>query len=316
MLLALLGALFSSAASAAPDPTAGERSQLVVQANLTELDRYLEAGFVAVARTGSVIGGRLRPAGLRLLGMLALCSIAWSGLRHVLAGSEPNRLVGELVGQILLIAALYAALDRWGALMGVVEASFAQLGALAAGGALSTHEAAQGVLLVLDPAIAILGSAVRLPASILPTELVLWAAAFALKLAVVVVALVCGAIYAGMYLVCLCMLSIAVALGPVMLPWLLVGPLSFLFDGWLRFTLTAALYKLLGVVIITLAGSLREPIVAASVAAARGSSESLNLAAAAGALLLCVGLAFLMLQIPVIARALSSGKPWRSTGWF
>jgi TrbL/VirB6 plasmid conjugal transfer protein len=295
---------------------AQEHSRLIVRASMTELDGYLEAGFAALQRRASAMAGRLRPAGLRLLSGLSLCALAWTGLRTLLGHGAGSQMLAEGLGRMALIAILYGLIDRWPAAPALLDQSMTQLAALASGGPLGPHEVVQGVGLALDPAIAILATAVKLPASVLPTELVFWAVALLLKLAVALVALACGAVYISTYAVGLCLLSLATALGPVILPWLLVGPLSFLATGWLRFTLGAALYKLLAVLVIVLAGSLREPIAAASQAAATGSSETVNLAATTGALLLVVVLARIMLQIPQVARGLCAGSEWRGLGAF
>lgn len=49
------------------------------------------------------------------------------------------------------------------------------------------------------------------------------------------------------------MLYIGLALGPILVPFLLVDSLSFLFNGWLRFMISAALYKVIAVLVAILA---------------------------------------------------------------
>lgn len=49
------------------------------------------------------------------------------------------------------------------------------------------------------------------------------------------------------------MLYIGLALGPVLIPFLLISSLSFLFNGWLRFMIAAALYKVVAVLVALLA---------------------------------------------------------------
>ncbi|WP_092487243.1 type IV secretion system protein [Candidatus Ichthyocystis hellenicum] len=54
----------------------------------------------------------------------------------------------------------------------------------------------------------------------------------------------------GAYIIVLYMggvlLSISIMIGPILCPWLLLGPCQFLFHGWLRFTISAALYQIVG----------------------------------------------------------------------
>lgn len=49
------------------------------------------------------------------------------------------------------------------------------------------------------------------------------------------------------------MLYIGLAIGPILIPFLLIPKLSFLFDGWLRFMISAALYKIIAVLVALLA---------------------------------------------------------------
>lgn len=49
------------------------------------------------------------------------------------------------------------------------------------------------------------------------------------------------------------MMYVGLALGPILIPFLLIPNLSFLFDGWLKFMISAALYKVIAVLIGLLA---------------------------------------------------------------
>lgn len=49
------------------------------------------------------------------------------------------------------------------------------------------------------------------------------------------------------------MLYIGLAIGPILIPFLMIPKLSFLFDGWLRFMISAALYKIVAVLVALLA---------------------------------------------------------------
>lgn len=49
------------------------------------------------------------------------------------------------------------------------------------------------------------------------------------------------------------MLYIGLALGPILIPFLLIPNLSFMFNGWLRFMISAALYKIIAVLVALLA---------------------------------------------------------------
>ncbi|WP_092484685.1 type IV secretion system protein [Candidatus Ichthyocystis hellenicum] len=42
------------------------------------------------------------------------------------------------------------------------------------------------------------------------------------------------------------LLSVSLMLGPLLFPWLLLKPCQFIFQGWLRFTISASLYQIVG----------------------------------------------------------------------
>lgn len=128
------------------------------------------------------------------------------------------------------------------------------------------------------------------------------------KLAIAIALLLCACIYLGIYLMSMILLSIAFALGPVFLPWLLVRPASFLFDGWVRFTLVAALYQVIGIVVVTLVSRMHEPMMAGTGTAIDPASDAFNFYYFAAAFVVSGVSTMLMLQVPSIANALVSGS--------
>lgn len=69
------------------------------------------------------------------------------------------------------------------------------------------------------------------------------------------------------------MLYIGLALGPILIPFLLIPNLSFLFNGWLKFMISAALYKVIAVLVGMLAiGTVKQIVVYASGAGHEGES--------------------------------------------
>ena len=126
----------------------------------------------------------------------------------------------------------------------------------------------------------------------------------AVALLLLLLLLLCGCIY----LMSMNLLSIAFALGPVFLPWLLLRPASFLFDGWLRFTLVAALYQVVGIIVVTLLSRMHEPVMEGMGSAIDGESGTFNFYYFVAAFLLSGVSAMLMLQVPSIANALVNGS--------
>lgn len=111
------------------------------------------------------------------------------------------------------------------------------------------------------------------------------------------------------------LVAIGLTLGPIMIPFYLMPVLSHLFDGWLRFMITAGFFKLVATIMLALTYNLLKelegvsiainqiPGTAAAVHVWSGDMASLSLA------VIIAFLSFLMMwQVPSIASALSGGS--------
>lgn len=104
------------------------------------------------------------------------------------------------------------------------------------------------------------------------------------------------------------LIAVGMILGPVLVPWLLLEPASFLFDGWLRFMITAALWKIVGAALMVITN--------AAIVAARSQVDNSTLFTATStdiqslivvSIITCIGI-FMMWQAPSIASGLVSGS--------
>lgn len=100
------------------------------------------------------------------------------------------------------------------------------------------------------------------------------------------------------YLSALVSVAIAFAIGPLFIPFLMVEKTSFLFDGWVKFTISACLSKVVIYILVAI-GLYAFDALAGSNGSVLGT---LFLAAALGGML-----AFHMLRAPEIAQSLTSG---------
>ncbi|CAG0960191.1 hypothetical protein MTYP_00686 [Methylophilaceae bacterium] len=106
------------------------------------------------------------------------------------------------------------------------------------------------------------------------------------------------------------MVTIAIILGPVFIPWLLLPAATFVFDGWLRFLISAALWKVLAAIIVGITSGVFQSLASKAEAAAKaGSSANYGevMLASFVAGLTALLAAYLLLQIPSIAAALAGG---------
>ncbi|MCA3070045.1 MAG: type IV secretion system protein [Rhodocyclaceae bacterium] len=288
------------------DPADRRHEGPVVAGNRDDFDRALRAPVEGMVEAAATIHRRLLPWGLDLLALLAGLSLVWMGLRAALERPPLGMLAGDLLTLSFTVGILFALLDHWGTVTDAIVGGAAVVSRAVSGNVHEGPAAIQGVQRILDAAFMLwehseigIGSMLE-PITVLCTLL--------FKLAVALLLLLCGCIYLGIYLMSMTLLSIAFALGPVFLPWLLVRPASFLFDGWLRFTLVAALYQVVGILVVTLVSRMHEPMMEGMGGAIDTASGTFNFYYFAAAFLLSGVSAMLMLQVPSIANALVSGS--------
>lgn len=107
---------------------------------------------------------------------------------------------------------------------------------------------------------------------------------------------------------------IAIVLAPMFVPFLLFKPASFMFDGWLRFTLGAGMMKIIGLVMLQVTNVILATLgtisAQAATATANGSLEQLgvDMVLYCSMILLAALAAYLMAQVPSIATGLISGN--------
>lgn len=119
------------------------------------------------------------------------------------------------------------------------------------------------------------------------------------------------------------LLSIALCLGPVLAPWYLLPATDFLFDGWLKFTVSAGLYKVVAWLMMAIVTRGVLPAIRSiteQAAAHAGSNPDAYYAAnylAACAMALVAGIgAYMMWQVPEIAKGLVTGSGGGGLGGF
>ncbi|SFT83901.1 type IV secretion system protein [Paraburkholderia aspalathi] len=110
------------------------------------------------------------------------------------------------------------------------------------------------------------------------------------------------------------LLDIAFCLGPVLIPWYVLPVAEFLFDGWLRFTISAGLFKVVAWLMMAIVDSGVLPGIQSLVqqtATQSGTNSdayyATNYLAMLALALVCGVGAFMMWQVPEIARALVTG---------
>lgn len=127
--------------------------------------------------------------------------------------------------------------------------------------------------------------------------------------------LISGLLYFGTLIVAQVMFKIAAIMMPFMVPWIVFEQTSFLFNGWLKFTIGAGLQIVVANIIYGLTLGIVDKVVN-MVASIQSSPQSEYLVYAA-ALLITGIMAFVMMQASTIANGLLSGHAsgkWTPTG--
>ncbi len=132
--------------------------------------------------------------------------------------------------------------------------------------------------------------------------------AIILRAGAAIVTILAGAIFAIQMLMSQIAIVIGAIIGPIMIPWMLIPATSFLFDGWLKFMITAGMWKVVGAIIISIVtpalNSTAEKIANMDIGKTAFGEQTLL---AMGCLILAIVFAVMMSKIQELASALVSG---------
>ena len=125
-------------------------------------------------------------------------------------------------------------------------------------------------------------------------------------------------IYISVYMFGIVMLYLGIIMGPFMIPWKLFEDSSHMFNGWLRFTTAAALYKVVcATVLMMLSGVINSLVTAIeSMNASGNSAAGFDIMYACAVLIICMFMSYIMWQVPSIANGLVSGNAGGRADWF
>lgn len=279
---------------------------------------------------GQTIGSRAAILGGYLMRAMLLIAIGWFGIKVALGveGSGFESALGTFITQIFMWGIIVWLFKQYNTITGQIVHGFTFIGAFITSGKSvvpSTTTQAMGYIL---PGIHMLHMVGNIFASIgkLPWGAGGWSpgahiANFGVSLQAMVILVVVGLIglvAAGLYiiisLISVMLVSIALAIGPIFIPFALTEVSAFLFQGWTRFLFVAAMWRLVGAVILgliqTLLPAIADPTSAGSIVFATGGGEyGISYIAAIGDILMAIVLALMVLEIPVVANGLVSGAP-------
>lgn len=296
--------------------SAQEINQLVV-GPLTEM----------LSRSASLTG-TMNGYGKTLLSAITLLVLSWEGIKIAMEMSTINETMGKFVNLILITGITFFLFDNY-------ESYFGQSGllikgfdniatSLGMGGdfatvvnkAVNSFFTLAGNIMGFDVKKATGAESPSLWEQIKEytdigaafATFVDWLPSLIVRAAAALVTIVAGAIFIIQMLLSQLGIVIGAIIGPIMIPWMLIPATSFLFDGWLKFMITAGMWKVVGAIIYAMA----EPAItklATAVSNTNGMAEDFGYLTlqALGILLVVVVIAVLMSKIQELAQALVSG---------
>lgn len=309
LVVLMLASVTSMAQSPAPSFTAGTA--------ITNISNAIENGLTGMVSGDN--GGGVMSIGRQLFGFFILANLVWMLLKSFFTGAGFfGGFFADLVPFAITAAVVAIFLDR--DVASVINQSMNTLaGAVLGTGATATvsdmiaqagQQALQAVMNVWNvaPATQVTWDPTSWFAAI---PVVLWALGG--TLGTVFFILVALAIYLANLVMSQVAITIAMIFAPFFVPFLLFSPLSWLFDGWLRFFLGAGMMKIIGLLMLKITSSMMAALVTLSAQAAAAKpgvldSVSIDIVQYSAMVLLAGISALLMAQVPSLSTGLLSGS--------
>lgn len=212
-----------------PDP---RDSRSLAGAAIEQVQKLVGDIEAQITRIGR--GGLFSALGKKILAVLGVIVVSWSVLKNMMLKPGLTQIVADLVFPFVIIALGLAALDQ--NLAKLISDSVEGLSsALASGGPAGGMTSSQMFTKNMLSTISQVWS-ISPPAKM--TDLYMsYLAALLLQLVAVAFLIAATAIGLGVLFMAKFQVALAIALAPVMIPWLLWKPTEFLFSGWLTFLL-------------------------------------------------------------------------------
>ncbi len=244
---------------------------------------------------------------------LATSIISWRGIQMMFSDGDLTDSLGEFIEVLMLTSFTWLMLDRYEQffLKRVIGGFDYVLDTFAGSDKAGVYS---GFGKLTDAGAAVLASFE------VPKEVAWWnaagwvvshAPAYLIKLATCGIINLAACIYVVMYALGEVLTAIALALGPILIPWLVFEKLDFLFWGWLKFLLGACFYKIVALLMVGLAApaisiiSEKVKIMYPPDAILKGAGADTTMSIIVMALAVLILL--MMRQIPHIATGLLSG---------
>ncbi len=327
MVIALVCiAAFASAivgAAESPEPPAPTAAQPYASGIETVVPRVSEAIGQALDKLAN---GSLKGMGDAITAFFLIALMVWTSVKTMAAGKGFGELIGEWVPIWISFAFVYTFLDKSAAKS--IEAFMDSVGTALGGGSMASLSSALQV--IAQPVFSAITTVTQMessaivdgwsPSTYLPAGVSLLGGIVA-KLLTVLFLVIAAVVGMGTVVMSFVSLSLVLALAPIMVPFFMFKPLSWIFDSWLRFFLGACMMKIVLAFVLTAAGALlaalstvNAQMVAEAAQATATEKMAVDLLMHAVMMILSLLASLLLLQVPSIATGLLSGSAG-STGF-
>lgn len=297
-------------------------------------EKTMKAIFTALRTSSDNISQGLLGLGNKLFGVLAVIVLAWSGIKLTLEVGSFSDIVGELFHSLFIIGLTYWFLGAgYGTLTGGIDSFTNDATAVifAAGPSGSTYDSSNPFSAVgagfekIYSVTAYLFDGMTALYKDKNNALTVLEAIFSNILSVVffgiamLAIMVVAAIYVLMATAGLILTQVAIAIGPIMIPWLIFSPASFLFEGWLKVMIGSCFYKIVGAVFVALVSNMFTNLVLAinndfAITKSQLGSISDYLLISTMVISIAILAGYLMWQTPSIVSGLVGGGGIRVPG--
>jgi len=327
LTLVVLGA-FASALVGAQQAPAPEAAAPAARTNYdVGIDSVVPRVSAAMDQAlSSLANGDLRGIGNVITGFFLIALMVWTAVKTMAAGKGFGELIGEWVPIWVSFAFVYTFLDQ-SAAKGI-EGFMSSIGTALGGGQMSTLSSALET--VGNPVFSAIATVSQMPSSDLfsgfDLSTYLPAAAsllgtLAAKLLTVLLLVLAAVVGMGTVIMSFVSLTLVLALAPVMVPFFMFRPLSWIFDAWLKFLLGACMMKIVLAFLLTAAAAMlgamsqvQAQMMAEMAQASASEKMAADLLMHAMMMILALLSSLLLMQVPSIATGLLSGSAG-STGF-
>ena len=272
---------------------------------------------------------KLDQTGKLLAAFFLIALLVWTSLKTMAGGKGIGELIGEWIPIFISFGIVTLFLDKSGAYY-IVD-TMDNLAAAIGGANMSTLDSA--IATAADPIFKSIAAVVNQPRATegatakisdwdIPAHLASivasgasWMMGALAKVATVFVLIMAGVVMIGHIIMGFISVKLVLALAPVMVPFLMFKPLSWLFDGWLKFLLGACMLKVVVSFLLLVAAGLLAGMADLSLKQYKEAGELVPMETLhADILMLGMTLVFallsmlLLMQAPAIATGLLSGS--------